>query len=161
MSDENLELSYALTLSLVSPSEGSTGGGTEITLTGSGFDPDFDNSATEKTNIEIKICDELCIDIKVTSESSITCLTPMANDISANTVCDVVLTQSNGGESKAVTSASAFEYKTELTPTVSGVNPNEGGSGGGTRITINGDFSMFPSSFDSSSLEVTSLSLGT
>ena len=69
----------------------------------------------------------------------------MANDISANTVCDVVLTQSNGGESKAVTSAGAFVYKFALTPTVSGVSPNEGGSGGGTRITISGSFSMFPS----------------
>ena len=145
VSDESLELSYALTLSLVSPSEGSIGGGTNITLTGSGFDPDFSNSATEETNIEIKICDELCINIEVTSENSITCLTPMANNTSADTSCDVVLTQSNGGESKAVTLAGAFDYKASLTPTVSGVSPNEGGSGGGTRITISGTFSMFPS----------------
>ena len=118
-SDENLSLTYALTLTIVSPDEGSTGGGTAITLTGSGFDPDFDNSNENKTNIEIKVCDNLCIikdDVGSVTENSIICITPAANDTSADSTCSVVLTQTSGADEASVTASTTFNYKYSLSP---------------------------------------------
>ena len=53
--------------------------------------------------------------------------------VSAQT-CDVVVTVN--GLSK--TSSNSYTYDGGLTPTISGVSPSRGGTGGGTTLTISG-----------------------
>merc|ERR1712020_416694 len=80
------------------------------------------------------------------TETTLVCSTPKAEVTSIDSTCDVTITQSKGKETSApVTMSSAFQYLTSLTPQVTGVTPSEGGSGGGTTITISGTFSSFTS----------------
>ena len=48
--------------------------------------------------------------------------------------CDVVVTVN--GLSKTL--ANSYQYDADLTPTISGVTPSRGGTGGGTTITVSG-----------------------
>ena len=48
--------------------------------------------------------------------------------------CDVVVTVN--GLTK--TSSNAYTYDAGLTPTISGVSPSRGGTGGGTTLTVSG-----------------------
>ena len=57
----------------------------------------------------------------------------MLFNISAQT-CDVVVTVN--GLSKTL--SSSYEYDADLTPSISGVSPSRGGTGGGTTITVAG-----------------------
>ena len=57
---------------------------------------------------------------------------PLFN-ISAQT-CDVVVTVN--GLSKIL--SNSYEYDADLTPSISGVSPSRGGTGGGTTITVAG-----------------------
>ena len=66
------------------------------------------------------------------NHSSPTLLFPLKS-VSAQT-CDVVVTVN--GLSK--TSSSSYTYDGGLTPTISGVSPPRGGTGGGTTLTISG-----------------------
>ena len=122
----NADVTYtsALTLTSVTPSSGSFGGGSEIILSGQGFD----------TNVEpdVTVCNAICRVSKV-SDTSLTCITP-SNSGSGTETCDVTLTQGAG----SVTVSGGFTYDDSLTPHVTDVSPKRGGTGGGTPMTITG-----------------------
>ena len=120
------EVTFTVTLEItgVAPDEGSFGGGTQIVISGTGFDAG---------DVEVTVCDNVCTITSATT-SQIDCLTPANDATDAELVCDVTVTQPSG----EVTDAGAFTYKRSLTPTVASVSPVRGGTGGGTRITITG-----------------------
>ena len=120
-SNSDVEYTYALSLSGLSTSEGSMGGGLGLVLTGSGFS----NSST------VTICGKACV-LKDSTLTSLTCTVPKADVTDADSTCDVVLSE-NGQ-----TETSSFTYRLALTPTVTGVSPFRGGTGGGTLLTITG-----------------------
>ena len=144
-SDRNLNIEYALTLHDVSPREGSIGGGTEITLSGKGF---YSDQYDMMVKIQINMCGNICT-IQSYNENTITCITPRASVTSNDSICDLILTQMYRGEKAIATSTNnkleslQFKYKTGITPVVTGVSPNKGGTGGGTMVTITGNFSDF------------------
>jgi hypothetical protein len=114
-----------LSITSMSPTTGSKGGGTAITLTGVGFDTVGDISVT--------VCDQDCEIVNVIS-TAITCLTPVDTSSNANQLCDVLISQKNVNR----TSPTQFDYDVNLTPMITSVTPNSGGSGGGTVVTIVG-----------------------
>ena len=122
----NMDISFKSTLNIdsVTPSAGSFGGGSLITVEGTGFDAE---------NVIVSVCQEIC-SIVSQSTTSITCLSPANEATSASEDCDVTVTQDSG----SVVSATAFQYDRSLTPTVDSVSPVRGGTGGGTKITISG-----------------------
>ncbi|XP_045210443.2 fibrocystin-L-like isoform X2 [Mercenaria mercenaria] len=118
-SNVDKKFEYQLTLSSISPNEGSTGGGQTVVLSGTGF-----NSLAVVT-----ICGQNCT-LKDTNSSQYMCRTP------PNTAqtCDVSVSLS--GIVKSL--ENSYSYNAALTPTCSGVSPSRGGTGGGTSITISG-----------------------
>ncbi|KAL4228989.1 Fibrocystin-L [Mactra antiquata] len=132
-SNSDVEFEYQLSISGINPVEGGTAGGQTVTITGTGFD-----SMTTAT-----ICGLDCSPISITS-SQYMCRT------SANTdqVCDVDI--SVNGLTKTL--SSSYEYKSSLTPTISGVDPVRGGTGGGASLTISG--SGFGSDTNSVTVEI-------
>jgi IPT/TIG domain-containing protein len=111
----------APSVSSLSPTTGSVGGGTEVTITGANF-----TGATEVT------FDGTPAGFSVNSDTSITAISPAAE--SADSVHVRVTTV--GGRSS--TSASdRFSY-TVSTPAVTGISPNVGPVDGGTWVTISG-----------------------
>ena len=136
--DSNSDKTYTIDLLInsLSPATGSYGGGTEITIDGSGF--------ADKDSIILEICENQC-NIVSASATEIKCLTP-ANDGSTPTqVCDLLLHQSSGN----LTKSGLFTYDSSLTPVMESVSPNRGGTGGGTLLTITG------SGFSNANKEVT------
>jgi len=121
------EETFTSTLDIVSvtPASGSFGGGSLLTISGTGFD--------STDGVAVTICDNVCETVSVTT-AQIECLTPENDGTGATEVCDVVVTQSSG----SADSASAFTYDRALTPTVASIDPVRGGTGGGTLITITG-----------------------
>lgn len=110
----------APTLSAVSPSSGSTDGGTLLTLTGTGFTP----------TTTVLIDGQSASNITVINPSSLTAITPAH----ATGVVDISV---NNGVGTAVLSGS-FTYTASL-PTVGQVNPSTGGLAGGSTLTLTGN----------------------
>ena len=113
--------SHAATFTLtgtVTPSTGSTAGGTAIVIGVSGV-----NGGTTT----VTIGGNACTSIRVYS-TQINCTTPAGTAGQK----DIVVTQSSG----SVTLTNGFTYATP--PTVSSVSPNSGNGAGGTSITITG-----------------------
>ena len=109
------------TVAGVSPNSGSTAGGTAVTITGtnfaSGATATFGGSAATKA--------------VVVSGTQITATTP------AGSAGAVTVTVTVGGQTGSL--ANAFTYASPTSPpTVSGVSPNSGSTGGGTAVTIAG-----------------------
>lgn len=104
----------------VSPSSGTTGGGTPVTITGNGFVP----GATVRfgTSNATSV---------VAGGNLITAVTPAR---SAGTVTVQVINP--GGESASL--ANAFTYVTTASPTVAAVTPSAGPLGGGNTVTVTG-----------------------
>jgi hypothetical protein len=109
----------APTITAVSPSAGQLGGGTTITLTGTGF----------VTGLTITVAGTTCSSPNQLSATQATCVTPAK---SAGTY-DVVVTNL---DTQAATMASAYTY--QAAPTLTSVYPYLGPSEGGTAITITG-----------------------
>ncbi len=109
----------APTITSLSPNTGATGGGTPVTITGTGFV----NSATVTFGITS------CNSIVVVSSTSITCTTPSG---SAGAV-DVTVTNP---DTQFATSSGGFTYM--VNPTVASVSPNIGPLAGGTSVTVTG-----------------------
>jgi hypothetical protein len=103
----------------ISPSTGSTAGGTSVTISGSNL-----RSATG-----ITIGGNACTSPSANSDTAVTCTTPAG---SAGTASVIVSTAS--GSSSANT---LFTY-TVPAPSVSGITPSTGSTAGGTSVTISG-----------------------
>ena len=109
------------TVAGVSPNSGSTAGGTAVTITGTNFAAGatvtFGGTAATKA--------------VVVSGTQITATTP------AGSAGAVTVTVTVGGQTGSL--ANAFTYASPTSPpTVSGVSPNSGSTGGGTAVTIAG-----------------------
>ena len=129
------EFDVELGVSSIAPSSGSKGGGSLLVLTGYGFDT--------SGKVRVTVCDNVCnVDGSVMTDT-INCFTPPDASVDDVTSCLVQVFQLKGFAN--ATSPSNFTYMASLTPTITTVLPNSGGSGGGTRINITGQ------GFDSSS----------
>jgi subtilisin family serine protease len=111
------------TLTSVSPSAGPVTGGTEVTLTGTGFQIAGTTTVSFGGNA--------CSDVVVIDSTSLTCSTPAAAAAGA-----VAVTVTNP-DSQFATAAGAFTY-TLLPPTLSSVSPSYGVISGGTLLTLEG-----------------------
>lgn len=109
----------APTLTSIVPEAGSLSGGTEITLTGTGFLAD---ATVQVGGVE-------CSNVVVISATALTCQTGAHG---AGTV-DVVVTNS---DTQSAILAGAYTY--QAAPTVSAVSPNAGALAGGTTVTVAG-----------------------
>ena len=114
----------APTVTGVSPGSGSTGGGTTVTLTGTNF-----TGATA-----VNFGTTAGTGLVVNSPTSITIVSPAE---SAGTV-DVTVTTPGGGTSATNPPNDQFTFVTPPAPTVTGVSPGSGSTGGGTTVTLTG-----------------------
>ena len=108
----------APTVSGLSPSGGSTAGGTFVTITGTGF--------TGATAVHFGTSP--APDVTVVSDTSITVDSP------AGTTGTVDVTVTTPGGTSPISPADQFTYG----PTVTGISPTAGPLGGGTLVTITG-----------------------
>ncbi|XP_066271366.1 fibrocystin-L-like [Branchiostoma lanceolatum] len=126
LATSSLVFEYELSVTSVSPTEGSFGGGQVLTIDGTGFD-------SEVTSVTV--CDQTCEPTAPPQPSQLTCEVPANEALSSGTLaCDV--TVSVGAES--VQQDAAFTYRSSLTPTITEVSPRRGGTAGGTTVTITG-----------------------
>lgn len=119
-------VSGPLTITLINPDVGDIAGGTEVEITGTGFDED----------IEVLFDQLPAQTIVYNSSTSLTVTTPPH----AEGFVDVTVTNPDDGE--FVTEAGGFEYAdidSPLgTPTITGIVPDSGTMAGGTPVTISG-----------------------
>ena len=111
------------TVTAVSPTLGSSLGGTSVTVTGTGFS--VDGAGTNS----VTFGGSTATSIAVVNDTTITCVTPAGT---AGAVVDVVVSNANG----TATLSSSFTYA-EI-PTVTSVSPAAGTSLGSTSVTISG-----------------------
>ncbi|XP_068094022.1 fibrocystin-L-like isoform X1 [Hyperolius riggenbachi] len=118
---------YQLSMTSVSPSQGSFGGGLTLTVAGSGFD---------ELLSRVLICNSDCIVDGVRSNASfLLCTVPMRNSTNTSSlVCNVSVMNGNN----VVQINNSFTYSSALTPLIYDVTPKRGGTAGGTRLTITG-----------------------
>jgi len=107
------------TVSGVSPSSGTTSGGTGVTITGTNF----------VAGATVKFGTVTATNVTVTNSTTITATTP------AGSAGAVTVTVTNPG---ALTGSLTNGFTYVVIPTVSGVSPNTGPVGGGTAVTITG-----------------------
>ena len=107
-------------VSSISPSSGSTNGGTAVTISGSNF----------AAGATVSLGGTLATNVSVVNSASITATTPAH----ATGTVNVVVTNTDG---QSGTLSSGFTY-TSTSPTVTSVSPNSGPTGGGTAVTIGG-----------------------
>ena len=105
----------APTVSAVNPSSGPSGGGTKVTITGTGF----------ISGATVAFGANAATSVVVVSSTSITAQSPAG---AVGTV-DVTVTNANG--TSAVNGGDQFTYNSNV-PTVTAVSPNSGPVGGGT-----------------------------
>src|SRR5262249_17232542 len=105
----------------VSPSSGPTGGGTSVTLTGSGF-----TGASQ-----VYFGGVAASSFTVNSDTSITATAP------AETAGTVDLTVVTTGGTSATSASDHYTYNATA-PSVTAVSPNRGPTAGGTLVTVTG-----------------------
>lgn len=110
-------------LTSVDPTGGPLAGGTEITITGSGFEEPGAGTTT------VTVGGEPATGVTVMSDTEITATTPAGTTAG---LVDIVVANDNGAD----TLANGFEYFAE--PTVTAVVPDTGPTAGGTAVTITG-----------------------
>ncbi|CAK8682976.1 unnamed protein product [Clavelina lepadiformis] len=137
----NLSISfrYILAVDDFSPKTGSYGGSQLVTIDGAGF----------SDHTIVRICDLPCT-LENSSSTQITCRTsanPNYVDSFSSTTCEVKVTNEAQIEDFAITAGSSYTYSGAQTPTITGVSPERGGTGGGTEITINGSGFTLDSDF--------------
>lgn len=108
------------TLVSISPTSGTTAGGTEVTLSGSGF----------ATGATVTIGGVAATNIRVLGTTNIVAVTGAR----AAGVADVVVAQ----DSRVATLAAAYTYTAPPVPTVTAITPSAGSTAGGTQVTITG-----------------------
>ncbi|HET6921756.1 MAG TPA: IPT/TIG domain-containing protein, partial [Anaeromyxobacteraceae bacterium] len=104
------------------PRSGVMDGGTEVTVTGTGFDPAPGGTAVTIGGIA-------ATSVTVASATSLTCVTPAG----AAGPADVVVSTSGG----TATLPSGFTYLRPV-PTIASISPSSGGVEGGTVLTVTG-----------------------
>ena len=110
------------TVTSISPTYGPAGGGTTVTITGTGF-----STTAEATTV----------DFGTTAATGVSCSTTTsctATSPAGSGTVDVTVTV--GGHTSATSSADEFTYDT--TPTVTQVSPKGGKASGGTVVTVTG-----------------------
>ena len=108
----------APSVSSVSPSSGTTAGGTAVTITGTNF----------ATGAAVKFGSTAATNVVVVNSTTITATTP------AGSAGAVTVTVTVNGQSGSL--ANGFTYV--VPPTVTSVSPNSGSMAGGTAVTITG-----------------------
>jgi hypothetical protein len=112
----------APTVSTVSPTSGTTAGGTPITITGAGF----------STGASLTLGDTAASNVNIVSSTSITATTPTHTAGAVN----VVVTNADG---QIGTFTNGYTYtSSNPSPTVTGISPVSGSASGGTAVTITG-----------------------
>ncbi|KAK3587658.1 hypothetical protein CHS0354_042441 [Potamilus streckersoni] len=126
-SNTNVEFSYQLSITSISPNIGGIAGGQTVTISGQGFD----YNATSVT-----ICGKVCDAISTAAQSStrFICLTPLSSITGGAQSCNVTASSGN----LVVTLSNGYIYDTSLTPSILTVSPARGGTAGGTNVTISG-----------------------
>jgi len=111
------------TLSSVSPTSGTAGGGTGVTLVGTNF----------VSGANVTFGGTSCTGTVVSSSTTITCITPAH----AAATVDIVVTNP---DTHAGTLSGGFVFNPVIVPapTVSSVSPTSGATSGGTFLTVNG-----------------------
>ena len=122
-SNSDIFYTQSLLLSHILPVRGSYGGGLAVTVFGQGFNT---------TNITATVCNRSCASITILSNTQLICVTPNVSMSEVNSSCNLTVTVEN------VNGNALFTYDTNLTATVSSIDPARGGTGGGTILTIRG-----------------------
>ncbi|CAF4012065.1 unnamed protein product [Rotaria sp. Silwood2] len=128
-SNSDVFYTHDLFVTSATPSEGGYGGGLPVTILGYGFNG---------TDVTVNICNQSCSSVQIVSNVQLICVTPEVSMVEVNSSCNLTVTV-NG-----ISKNTLFTYKANLTAIVTSVSPTRGGTGGGTRITINGN--NFPAS---------------
>uniref|UniRef100_A0AAY5ETB4 Polycystic kidney and hepatic disease 1 (autosomal recessive)-like 1 n=1 Tax=Electrophorus electricus TaxID=8005 RepID=A0AAY5ETB4_ELEEL len=120
------DFTYELRLTLVTPNEGSYGGGALVTVQGSGFDPQ---------SSRVLICRGECsVNRNTSTSSAIYCEVPPNNGAQGEEPCSVTVLNAYGSANMT----NGYTYKASLTPVITDVSPRRGGTAGGTLLTITG-----------------------
>ena len=124
----NVSFRYVLSVSSVSPTQGSFAGQSVLTLNGVGFNP---------VSIYITVCNRSCLPTSIPPNTTIfTCTLPSFTDLlSSSHPCDVVV--SSLGWTMVINDG--YTLQQSLTPRVTAVNRTRGGTGGGSIIEITGE----------------------
>ena len=117
------DLNSEAVLASISPSAGSTEGGTTVTLSGNGF--------TDADGTTVLVDGATCAIDSITA-SQVTCTTPAH----AAGVVSVTVTVEGGNGTVTFDGSVTFDYTSAATPTVTAVVPTSGT--GGTTVTISG-----------------------
>jgi len=112
---------YRPDITSISPSSGSTLGGTSVTITGTSFT----GAST------VKFAGTLATNITVVNDTTITCITP-----SRGAVGPVGVIVTTGGVSS--NNFTPFNYITPSPPVITSVSPSSGSTLGGTSVTVTG-----------------------
>jgi hypothetical protein len=112
----------APTVTSAAPTSGSVGGGTSITITGTGF----------VAGATVTIGGVTATGVSVASATSITATTPAGAATGA-----VAIAVANPDTQTGI-AANAFTYTPRPAPTISNISPATGGSLGGTSVTVTG-----------------------
>ncbi|XP_072034167.1 fibrocystin-L-like [Amphiura filiformis] len=109
---------------------GSFAGGRTLVINGNGFG--------DATNTKAYVCNNIC-PIRSITATTIECEVPANSDTADTLDCDIVVMLASGAQQSF---SSAWQYRRDMTPTITSVSPRRGGTGGGTTLTIVGtDFS--------------------
>ncbi len=112
----------SLAVTSVTPNQGPTAGGTNVTIAGTGF----------ASGATVTFGGNAATGVNVASATSITCTTPAHGA----GIVNVTVTNPSGGGSATLNNG--FTYTDVSSITVTAVNPNQGPTGGGTNVTITG-----------------------
>ena len=155
-------LDYSLELESISPIEGSTAGGTEVTINGCGF---YDSETDDAINVDTVFQQQFAVfrddtltakdclsgwqnivtlggnvcEVVESTLTTLTILTPaeMTNE-SAYDVTVEVHCPDRPQDSRSQTLVGSYVYNTALTPTLTSIHPTEGTIHGGDTITLSG-----------------------
>jgi hypothetical protein len=121
--DSNSDVAYmfSLVVDSLSQSEGSIGGGLALTVLGQGFSSDT----------SVRVCGKEC-KVLESDLGRLVCQLPAAEVKNSDSSCALVVSENGLAETRS------FVYKLSLTPVLTRVSPARGGTGGGTRLTIEG-----------------------
>ncbi|XP_078071648.1 PKHD1 like 1, tandem duplicate 1 [Mustelus asterias] len=121
-----LSFHYQFNITSISPTEGGFGGGLILTIRGVGFDHQVSR---------VFVCDGECRVLSTGSNSStLCCQLPLHNGTDPQLTCDVCVV--NGKDLSKL--SAGFTYRSALSPVITAINPQRGGTAGGTYLTITG-----------------------